>query len=228
MTIAQSIADKAISKALDFGKDAIGSMVYPSPKSVEVPDVVEESDNDDDLNDPYISYQETKTHKLIAPVEPPKNEKRTLEELEHRALNKSKMYAELLGILDTAGKWGVAFSSMRKNDRKLVAFWELEIEKAEKEGNELALPKAYHLAKVRIESYESQIGDLGAADIDSDIADMLYESFLYDFKQKNEDNKMTPLSPFEALTQAGTILFTKSVKLIFLNKVLIAMSQKYA
>lgn len=223
--ISDSLKQSAINKAIEVGHEALGGLVaplYPMPKKVEPPPVVEEIESD--------SLTQEGEFKLLPPAMPVAQEyqKRSEKELEHRATNKAKMWAELLSILQTSSKMGVAFASLQKGDKKYLAYWNAEIEKAELAGTELALPSQYHQVKARVQQFEDEMAELKLDAVDDEITEMLYESFLYDFQQKNKENKVEPLSPFDAIFQASVIILGNTLKMFVIKLVLKTISNRNA
>lgn len=226
LNIAESLKSSAINKALELGQDALGnvaSSMYQLPKKVEPPPI--QADEDEE-HDSYTDFDETP--RLLPPSPVVENVKRSEKELEHRATNKAKMWSELLSIMQMASKMGVAFVSLQKGDKAYINHWNAEIEKAESEGLNLALPSKYYEVKARVDEFESEMLALQVDTVEDDITDMLYESFLYDFQQRNKDNKVTPLSPWEAIGQASIIILGATVKLIIIKSVLKIISKRNA
>ncbi len=228
LNIANRIKDSAIDKAIELGRDAVESIVspiYQLPKKVEPPPIISD-DNENEEDGHYTAFDETP--RLLPPSPVVENVKRSQDELQHRAKNKSKMWSELLSIIQMASKMGVAFASLNKGDKAYLNHWNAEIEKAETEGANLALPTKYYAVKARVDEFESEMLNLQLDVVEDDITEMLYESFLYDFQQKNKDNQVTPLSPWEALGQAAIIILGTTAKLLIIKTVLKIISQKNA
>lgn len=225
--IAEKLKSSAINKAIELGQDALGSVtssIYQLPKKVDPPPMP--SDEEHEEHGGYTDFDETP--RLLPPSPVVENVKRSEKELEHRATNKAKMWSELLSIMQMASKMGVAFVSLQKGDKAFINHWNAEIEKAEADGLQLALPTNYYEVKARVDEFESEMLALQVDTVEDDITDMLYESFLYDFQQRNKDNNVTPLSPWEAIGQASIIILGSTVKLFIIKTVLKIISKRNA
>lgn len=208
-----SIADRfkkaAVSGISELANDTISQITSGIPRLVAPPDFDEHEDVE----------QEQETPKMQAPPEPEpitQNTKRTLDELEAKARNKSKLVKELLSTVNLAANMGVTFSTLEKGDRQLVEYWDNLI----RENPNTVVSAQYLAAKERVETFEEEIKDVKTAEFDENVTQMIYEAFLYDYIEKNKQNGVKPSSPLWSIVEGVIIICGNALKLYIFNKIL--------